>query len=211
MKRSVWTFISGFSIVVVAAGIIIGQWEDQHPMARRSLFSQAILLAKSLAHRSDTPPDVDSLSHGVQPQGYKVGAQIQNGKATGYGYPGDPSGGGTIGYKGHVLYTPEDFFAGRSKYVTVALNPDLMNQLWPHSDTDLQNAPMLYSPALDQHYAAQLQKMGLKHLPLVAADIGPGVDRDQIDVYVSTKAEAFSLPATPLVDADILVKDPSVH
>jgi hypothetical protein len=154
-------------------------------------------------------PDVDSLAAGKQPQGYEVGAQIKSGKSTGYGYPGDPTGGGSIGYKGQKLQSTEDFFAGRSKYVSVALNPDLMNKLWPRSDREFRNAPMMYSPAIDKRYAKELQSMGLQHVPLVAMDIGPGVKRQQMDVYVPTREEAFSLPGSPEVNADILVRSES--
>jgi hypothetical protein len=161
---------------------------------------------QSTAAADTTPPDVDDLARGIDLPHYKVGATISSGKSTGYGYPGDPTGGGTIGYKGHQLYNTQDFFAGRSTYVSVALNPDLMRTLWPRRDRQLKNAPMMFSPALDLRYASELARMGLKHLPLVAMDIGPGVARQQIDVYVASKAEAFALPGSPKVSADILVR-----
>ncbi|HEY9789963.1 MAG TPA: hypothetical protein V6D22_06175 [Candidatus Obscuribacterales bacterium] len=151
-------------------------------------------------------PDVEALAAGKQPRGYKLGAQISNGKSTGYGYPGDPTGGGAIGYKGQKLQSTQDFFSHRSKYVSIALNPDLMNKLWPRSDHEFRNAPILYSPAIDKRYAKELESMGLQHVPLVAMDIGPGVKRQQMDIYVPTKEEAFSLPGSPGVNADILVR-----
>src|SRR5277367_240975 len=79
-------------------------------------------------------PDVETLAAGGQPVGYKVGAQIVAGKATGYGYAEDPTGGGSIGYKGHPLRTPSDFFSGKSKYVSIALKPELTDQLWRRAD-----------------------------------------------------------------------------
>jgi hypothetical protein len=172
-----------------------------------------VLLARSFQTRSprtsvpdDTPPDVASLARGDALPDYRVGASIVAGKATGYGYAEDPTGGGSIGYKGHPLRFTSDFFAGRSTYVSIALNPDLMKSLWRRSDTQLKNAPMFFSPALDKRYEKELQRMGLKHLPLVAMDIGPGVARHQVDVYVDSKAEAFSLPGSPEVVADIMVR-----
>ena len=157
----------------------------------------------------DNGPDVDALARGEQPQGYKVGASISSGKATGYGYPGDPTGGGSIGYKGQKLRSTQDFFAGRSKYVSIALNPKFMNSLWPPGDHDFRNAPITFSPAIDQRYAKELQALRLKHVPLVAMDTGPGVVRQQMDVYVSSKEEAFSLPGSPEVNADILIRNDS--
>lgn len=144
------------------------------------------------------------------PKGFKLAQEIKNGWATEFGYKGN--GGGKFGFRHnpeqgriHKLYTIQDVLEGRSEYASVALSYNNITKHWKGNNLD--NAPVVVIPELDQKYAAFLQEKGLKHFPFKAMDHGPAVSSVTVDLRTDVKGE---IGGRMRINPKIYAKEPEV-
>lgn len=148
------------------------------------------------------PPEQKKPEKGI-PEGFELTAQVQHGRATSYGYPGDPTGGGAYGFRDnrkggreHRLYSTQDVLNGKAPYASVALSKENIEKHW--KGHNLKDAPVIVSPELDKKYADFLKQKGLEHFPLKAMDYGPGVKGNQIDVRTGNGREMHGPDGRPM-------------